>query len=332
MVRNCVIFILALRDDVIHSSAANEIEHALARLDTVTEHYIPHILECDENPESFQKAIMEHPAGSCNLLVSIGLTITQMLPQIYAQTGEIQTIFFDVIDPMGQGIVDSLEKTGHCYSGVVADNRSVQHHADQIKVLYPAVQVLFIPYVPTSFGGAVGQYALELRDALEIIGFSVLLKAVSTPQEGLDEVNRVIPYVDAVLLLETCILSDEIQEYVSYTCAAFGKMLISSNGFNGMALYGAACSYGGAEGFSLIPSLMDMVQRFWRDGKRMEDQPVVQLSNVRKFHVNTLALPWLPREVLEAIHNHPEIKCHRLWVNPPLVGDDGYTLSLTSIR
>jgi hypothetical protein len=87
--RKCVIFILTLREVVEHTFYAAQVVEALAAIKTTTEEYVTYILECDENPESFQKAIMEHPNGPCDLLISTGLTITQMLPNIYKKTGDI---------------------------------------------------------------------------------------------------------------------------------------------------------------------------------------------------------------------------------------------------
>jgi ABC-type uncharacterized transport system substrate-binding protein len=329
-VKNCLIFILALRDDQIHFDCANEIMSAMTTLNTKTERYVPYILECDENPESFQKAIIEHQSGPCDLLISIGRTITQMLPIIYKKTGEIQAIFFEVKAPVEAGVADSLKKTGHTYSGVGIENPFAQHHAEQLKIMRPYVSTIFIPYIPESSGGLVGKYAAQLHEALEQVGFTVLLRPVATPQEGLDSVVDVVSTVEAVLLLESCELSYAISEYVSYTCAAAGRMFISSNGYNGMRARGAPVAYGASKNFSLMPELVAMVQRFWRDGQRMETQPVVMLSDVRRLHVNMFGLPWLPPEVIEAIQNDPVIEKYRIWVDSPLTTDpdDGSSVSV----
>ena len=330
VVKNCLIFILALRDDQIHFDCANEIMSAMTTLNTKTERYVPYILECDENPESFQKAIMENQSGPCDLLISIGRTITKMLPIIYKKTGEIQAIFFEVKAPVEAGVADSLEKTGHTYSGVTAASPSAQHHAEQLKIVCPQVSHIFIPYIPESSGGLVGRYAVQLCAALEHVGFTAALKPVVTPQEGLNAVVEAISTVDAVLLLESCELSYAISEYVSYTCAAAGRMFISSNGYNGIRAYGAPFSYGLSKNFSLMPELVAMVQRFWRDGQRMETQPVVMLSDVRRLHVNMFGLPWFPPEVIEAIKNDPAIEKYRIWVDSPLTTDpdDGSSVSV----
>jgi ABC-type uncharacterized transport system substrate-binding protein len=328
--RKCVIFILTLREVVEHTFYAAQVVEALAAIKTTTEEYVTYILECDENPESFQKAIMEHPNGPCDLLISTGLTITQMLPDIYKKTGDIQALFFGVTAAVELGIADSLERIGHPYSGVAVAGSSAENHVEQLKIILPYASHIFIPYMPESFGGYVRNYAVRISAALEMAGFAVVLKPVATPQEGLDAVAETISTVDAVLLLESCDLSDEISAYVSYTCAAAGRMFISSNGYNGMRAYGAPVAYGANEGFSLMPELVAMVQRFWRDGQRMETQPVVMLSDVRRLHVNMFGLPWLPPEVIEAIQNDPAIEKYRIWVDSPLTTDpdDGSSVSV----
>jgi hypothetical protein len=328
--RTCIVFILTLREEAEHILYAAHAVESLTAIKTTTEEYVAHILECDENPESFQNAIMQHPSGPCNLLVSIGLAIAQMLPAIYVKTGDIQTLFLGIGTPVELGIADSLEKTGHTYSGVGVASPSAQHHAEQLKIIRPHVSHFFIPYMPESFGGYVGRYAGQLGVALEQVGFTVIFKPVATPQEGLDAIVGAVSAVDAVLLLESCELSYAISEYVSYTCAAAGRMFISSNGYNGIRAYGAPFSYGLSKNFSLMPELVAMVQRFWRDGQRMETQPVVMLSDVRRLHVNMFGLPWLPPEVIEAIQNDPVIEKYRIWVDSPLTTDpdDGSSVSV----
>gem|GEM_PF-3403141 len=330
MVKNCVVFILTLREATEHALYAAQVVEALAAGKTATEEYVTHILECDESPESLQNAIIKHPNGPCDLLISIGLTITQMLPVVYEKTGLIQSLFLGVGAPVELGIADSLERTGHTYSGIAAAIQSPQHHAEQLKIVHPYISKIFIPYMPESFGGNVGRYAALLCAALDRVGFTVVLKPVETPQEGLNAVVEAISLVDAVLLLEDCDLGDAVSEYVSYTCAAAGRIFISSNGYNGMRAYGAPFSYGMSKTFSLMPELVAMVQRFWRDGQRMETQPVVMLSDVRRLHVNMFGLPWLPPEVIEAIQDDPAIEKYRIWVDSPLTTDpdDGSSVSV----
>jgi hypothetical protein len=328
--RKCIVFILTLRDVQEHILYVLEVRESLAAIKTPTEEYITYVLECDENPESFQNAILQHPAGPCDVLVSIGLTITKMLPAIYEKTGSIPAAFLGIIAPVELGIVDSLEKTGRPYSGVGAAMPSVQHHAAQLKLFRPHVSKLFIPHMPESFGGQVGKYAVQLGAALEEVGFEVLLKPVATPQEGLDASTEAISVVDAVLLLESCELSYTVQEFISYACAAAGRLLISSYGYNGMRFYGAPVSYGARKDFSMIPALVAMIQRFWRDGHSMDTQPVVLFSDVHALHVNMFGLPWLPREILEAIEQDSSINRYRIWVNSPLIiaPDDGSSVSV----
>jgi hypothetical protein len=330
--KKCVIFILTLRDDHIHFDYANEIIAALVAPCITPEEYVAYVLECDENPESFQNSILQHPAGPCNLLVSIGLTITQMLPAIYEKTGVIPAVFLGIIAPVELGIVDSLEKTGRPYSGVGVVSLSAQHHAAQLKILRPHVSKLFIPHMPESFGGQVGEYAAQLGAALEEVGFEVVLKPVATPQEGLDVSTEAISVVDAVLLLDLCELSYTVQEFISYACAAAGRLLISGNGYNGIRFYGAPVSYGASKDFSMIPALVAMIQRFWRDGHPMDTQPVVLLSDVHVLHVNMFGLPWLPREILEAIEQDPSINRYRIWVDSPFMTQKTYEGSSVSVQ
>jgi hypothetical protein len=319
--KQCNVFILGLSKYEDHKLIALYLMDRLKEIKTSNEEYKPYILLCDDSPQAIQTVIAEYTEKlGCDVLISPGYRITSILPTVYEVQGPLPTLFLGVADPMRLGIIKSLEKPGGTFSGVCMAEPNAEHYAEhyaeQLRLLHPYVKRIGIPYDPASLGGLVKKRADLLVGALRAVGFEVNVYEVRTLQDGLKVVSTHMNQCHAVLLVEGCAVAVIAERAIAYLCGMAGRLLLSSSGRMGIAS-GASFSYGGASNI-LLPEVIGMVRRFWRDRKPVGMQPVITVSNSRRLFVNRFRLPWLPRQIMQKIKNHTEINVVFQWARCPV--------------
>jgi hypothetical protein len=315
--KQCNVFILGISEYEEHKLIALSLMNSLKQIKTTHEEYKPYILLCDNSLEAIQKVIAEYTEKlGCDVLISTGYRMTSLLPVVYEALGPIPTIFSGIQDPLRLGILKSLEKPGGMFSGVCMAQPNPQHHAEQLRVLHPYVKKICLPYDPTSLGGVVKKQTTLLVQALQTVGFYVDLCEVYTVQDALTVVATHLDYCHAVLLVEGCSIAAQAEPAIAYMCSMGAKILLSSNGRAGISR-GAPFAYGCTNNI-LLPGVVEMVRRFWRDRKLIGMQPVMMLPDRRRLFVNRFRLPWLPWQIMQKIKNHTECNVLFEWTQCPV--------------
>ncbi len=310
---------LTLRDD--HTEVAAQLRTLLNAIDTPEEAYKPYIFFCEHTKEAVKDALQNNATSGCDIIVSIGYKMTTLLIELQPEIGLIPTLFVGIPKSVELGLVQSLQKPGGVLSGVCMEEPSVQQLADNLKVLYPYVTKISIPYSLADNSEVIKTRVLQLVPALERIGFEVITYEAHNPQHGLDWVTNSLETIQAILLVEGCLLSSYAEPYIAYLCTNTERILISSNGYAGIE-NGAPFSYGVKES-PLLPEVVAMIRRFWRDRKAVGLQPVSVLPESRFLIVNKFMLPWLPSSLLQKIYSHPGLRIIFKWINCPItIGKD----------
>jgi hypothetical protein len=315
--KQCNVFILGLSKYEDHKLIALYLMDRLKEIKTSSEEYKPYILLCDDSFEAVQNMLAEYTEKlGCDVLISSGYRIASILPAVYEAQGPLPTIFLGVADPMRLGIMKSLEKPGGTFSGVCMAEPDAEHHVEQLRVLHPYVKKICIPYDSASLGGLVKKRAALMFSALQAAGFEAGLYDVRNLQEALKVVAAQTNTVQAVLLIEGCSIAATGEKAVAYMCGMAGRLLLSSSGQAGIG-HGASFSYGCANNI-LLPEVIGMVRRFWRDRKPVGMQPVITVPDSRRLFINRFRLPWLPRQIMQKIKNHTEFNVVFEWAQCPV--------------
>jgi hypothetical protein len=305
---------LVKQDD--HKQVALSLMTMLNEIKTPTEEYKPYILLCDNTYESVEKAVYDNASGGCDVIISIGHHMATVFTQIHANGSPIPTIFVGASNPASLKTIKSLDRPGGAMSGVCIAEPSATDLAEQLKILYPYVTKIHIPYHPQGMQDLIQQRAEALIKALQDIDFEIIAHTVTEPQEAIDWIQDTIDEIQAVLLIEGCIVGDYAESHIAYICAATERIFISSNGFYGIER-GAPFAYG-IQSSAMLPEVISMVRRFWNDRKLLGLQAVITLPDTRKLFVNRFKLPWLPKSLLQKIYTSPIFNIVFKWVRCPI--------------
>ena len=317
--KKCNVFLMGLVKQDDHKQVALSLMTMLNEIKTPTEEYKPYILLCGDTLEDTQKALYENVSDGCDVIVSIGHQMTGVVTQIHINEGPIPTVFVGASNPTSFKTIKSLDRPGGAMSGVCVAELSATDYAQQLKFLYPYVTKISIPYQPQGMQGLIQQRAAKLTQALQETGFEVITHTVTEPQEALDWLQDTIEEIQAVLLIEGCIVSDYAESSIAYLCAATERIFISSNGLTGI-YRGAPFAYG-MENTLMLTEVVNMIRRFWRDRKLLGMQPVVTLPSTHQVFINTFMLPWLPNKLLKTIDYLRSTKNYTVmfkWINCPV--------------
>jgi len=146
--KTCNLYIFSLEDEH-HRTIVREALQAIRAIKLESgELYIPRTFIFDDvTEELLLEAISECKYGRPDIIVSVGVSITTCLSQLYKKIEPINTIFMGVYDPVGRGIIDSFERPGGSMSGVRWDMpQSYDLVRKTFEPLGPVMKKIFMPY------------------------------------------------------------------------------------------------------------------------------------------------------------------------------------------
>lgn len=133
-------------------------------------------------------------ADGVDLLASV--TTPMSVESLAQANGRIPVVFLGVTDPVGAGIVNSLEHPEKC-SGV-SDNPPMDGVIELVRTLLPKAKVLGIPYDPTDQPGVTTAHRAEA--AAKARGFEVELRPVTSEGELRAAIRGLAANVDAIVI------------------------------------------------------------------------------------------------------------------------------------
>lgn len=277
--------------------------------------YKPFVFMAKDSKAELKKLMLENKIDAdYDIVVSVGEGISKLLKKVYKEIGNKKTFFIGVADPVGCGLVKSLEHPGGCFTGVNMAPPSYEQYAELLKVIQPYISKILIPHNPNDLNGFIKKDTATLSKALEAVGFSVTPIEVSTTKETLKAIEKNIEQAHAIQFMDCS--ASLAEGSAAYVCALTQRLLLSGNGYHGIT-QGAAMSYG-CKSDVLVPSLVEMIESYWYDRNSIESMAVITLPDQRVIFVNRFMLPWLPQEIMHNILTHKNMKVQFYWANCPV--------------
>jgi putative ABC transport system substrate-binding protein len=153
----------------------------MAELDYVESENITYIYNgiLDPNPEEIDAEIQSMLTQDVDLLFTLGTLPTTRAKQAVEGT-HIPVIFAPLIDPVGQGIVESPRHPGGNVTGVQRGN-TIPKSLEWLLILVPETTHIYVPYHP---GDEVAVASISsLREATAALKVELMLGEVSSPEE-----------------------------------------------------------------------------------------------------------------------------------------------------
>ncbi|MEI7580402.1 MAG: ABC transporter substrate binding protein [bacterium] len=319
--KTCNVYILALSDEQEHLTIVRQTMAAMRQMVREPgEAYSPRMFFIDDTKEeTFLNIINETKYGRPNIIVSIGLSITLGLSELYKKIEPISTIFIGIYDPVAYELVNSLERPGGCMSGVRREiPRAREFIREKFKPLVPAIQKIFMPYDTRldqrnfSIEAVIRGFAEEFQG----LGCEVIMQEVHSRKEAIESVKKNLQHVHAVAGFG---LHFDTEQEVSYECGMSKRIFVSDRDEFGFE-HGASLTIMLEGSMLLYVSVAQMIRNFWWHRKTPSTQAVVTLHlNPVNIFLNSFILPyWAFDSLLPILKNHPEIIFKNWWVNPPI--------------
>jgi len=280
--------------------------------------YVPRIhrlTDFDEDSVKTKVAYLIH-SGSLDVLFTIGEMCTTYAKEIADQMGGFPIIFVGVRDPLGSGLVDSLENPGSEITGVIRTDAPVERWAESISLFLPQVRTICMPYLATAKSNSLIKLALAMQHRLQERGMEVL--AVPITRDPIALLKLLDEYsfkVQGFLLLDGC-YANIVQNNVALLC--WQKLLVFFGSNVASIDAGASCSLSGDIN-QLVTLAHKKVQDFWERNVPLSAMPITALEDNREFYVNIDMLKRIgfPDEALEKLLTNQNIRLCREWTAPP---------------
>jgi len=163
--------------------------------------------DMDRLPEAARRLV----AAKVDLVLSITTPATKAAQQATAGTG-LPVVFVVVTDPVGAGIVSSLQRPGGNITGVVFGSQE-ERRLEWLVRIAPRARRIYVPFNPKDQSPvlalkAVGRAAAKL-------GVELMTREVSTPEALGEAVASIPPTADAVFLLPDGFVSTRLPDIVA---------------------------------------------------------------------------------------------------------------------
>jgi hypothetical protein len=323
--KTCNVYIFSLEDDEQHRAMVRETLRAIRAIKLEPgELYIPRtfIFE-DATEEPLSKTISECKYGRPDIIVSIGLSITQSLAELYKKIEPVSTIFIGIYDPVANGLVHSLERPGGYMSGVRRGAPCSQEFIrEKFKPLVPAIQKIFMPY-DTRLNQPLFSIEVVVRNLakeFQGLGCEVILQGVHGSKEAIEVVKKQLASVHAVAGFG---LHFDTERAVSYACGMSKRVFISDRDEFGFE-NGAALTVMFEKPMLLYTSVVQMIRNFWWHRKTPSTQAVVTVHlDPKHIVVNRFMLPYWASYIADVIlADESKTTVTNYWPDGPLDFDD----------
>jgi hypothetical protein len=317
----CNVYIISLDDEMQHRIAVRGTCEVIGELVLEEgEVYVPRMFFIDEaTEEALLEVINGSKYGQPDIIISIGLSITLCLAELYKKIEPISTIFTGIYDPVAYNIVQSLERPGGCMSGVRFElSDSDEFIRQNFKVLVPAIETIFMPYDTRldQLNFSIKRAAEGVAKIFESLGCKVVLQAVSGRDQAIQAVQDNMRTTHAVADFG---LHIDTTRDVAYVCGMNKRIFISQYGEFGFQ-HGASLTVMPKDPNLLYQSMVQMLRNVWWHRKNIGTQAIVTVYE-EPGHVvlNTFILPYWAFDLLfPLLKNHPEIICKNCWISPPV--------------
>jgi|GEM_PF-4836948 len=317
----CNIYIISLDDEQEHRIIVRETLAAVrAIVREPGEAYFPRMFFIDDTKEeTLLGVINESKYGRPDIIISVGLSITLGLSELYKTIEPINTIFTGIYDPVAYELVYSLERPGGSMSGIrYKIPESQEFYSKTFGPLVPAMKKIFMPY-----DTRLDQRNYSIKTIIETIaqefqrlGCEVIVKGVASKSEAIASVKEHLKEVHAIAGMG---LHFDTEQEASYACGMSKRIFMSDRGDFSFE-NGASVAIMSEDSTLLYTSIVQMIRNFWWHRKSPSTQAVVTLP-VKPMYifVNSFILPYWAFDVLLPIfNNHSEIVFKNCWVNRPI--------------
>ena len=163
----------------------------------------------DPNPEEIDAKIQSMLAQGVDLLFTLGTLPTIRAKQAVEGT-DIPVVFAPVIDPVGQGIVDSLHHPGGNVTGVQRGN-TIPKSLEWLLTLVPETTHIYTPY-HLDDEVSIASIA-SLREAAAILKVELMLDEVNSPEEVTTAIET-LPEDTAIFFVPMPSLESGVNDFV----------------------------------------------------------------------------------------------------------------------
>jgi putative ABC transport system substrate-binding protein len=133
----------------------------------------------DPNPEEIDAEIQGMLTQEVDLLFTLG-TLPTIRAKQAIEDSHVPVVFAPVIDPVGQGIVESLRSPGGNVTGVQRGN-TIPKSLEWLLVLAPGTTHVYVPYHPDDEVSVAS--ITSLREAATALKVELILDEVNSPEE-----------------------------------------------------------------------------------------------------------------------------------------------------
>jgi ABC-type uncharacterized transport system substrate-binding protein len=279
--KKCRVAILMLRDGFLHKLMVNYLLNCLKN--GPQDIYDPCIIMFQNNPEEMKIRIQRLVLENVDIFISLGQTCTLAVKEALDSVGGHPTIFIEVVEPIKQKLVNSIEHPGGYMTGAFKDVMPVKKIVTNYISLKPAIKTILIPYVPTSAAGLLIDQTIELKKQFAEQGIQVFAIPIERTRESLFEVLETYrSRIQSVLFLEGC-FSNSLQAQVAYYCWQHYLLFCGSGT---IALKnGASCSFSG-EIKNCATSAYQALRAYWEHSTPISTIPVVVYPDNQQFFIN----------------------------------------------
>lgn len=244
----------------------------------------PILFFCKEADERVMQAQMEEIEHvGYNLIIAVGSLRTRIAYNYIKERNlDIPLIFCGVTDPVGLGILSTLEPQRNL-TGVVRESVEISLIAQMLYQIKPGLKKVLIPYHGPAEDGLVEKRLREAQRYLQSKGVQVKLLPVVGEREFPSIINDVIEEYDTLWCTEGSFLENFNRTLVEL-CDRFGITLFTNE--IGGAKEGAALAFGGnvrRVGYALFEQVYALAQKH----KAPHEIPIITVSNDRQIIVNT---------------------------------------------
>jgi len=286
--------------------------------------YIPRTFIFEDVTEDLLlKTISECKYDRPDIIVSVGISITACLSQLYKKIEPISTIFTGIFDPVGRGIIDSFERPGGCMSGVrwgcpVIDDFICK----TFKPVVPVIKKIFMPYDTRldQINYSIEAVVTGIAKELQALGCEVILQAVASRKEAIELVKKNLGMVHAVAGFG---IHFDTEQEASYLCGMSKRIFISERGDFGFK-NGASITAMFEDHLILYRSIVQMMRNFWWYRKSPNAHPVMTVR-LKPSHivVNRFMLPYWASYIADVIlADESKTTVTNYWPDGPLDFND----------
>lgn len=251
-----------------------------------------------------------------DVILTIGRACTVYAKAVAKRHNNFPLIFVGVLDPVGEGIVDSIEKPGGNLTGAAFESAPTEGLVNGITALHPDIHSVMIPFLALTKSGKLERQAREIEERLVPIGIKVFVEPISTNYDKLMQlVESYRKKVNCILILDGCFSSIAHKPIAQI---AWEECITHVGCSNYSIDSGAAASFSGDLN-PLTAACYHQLEIARTEQLPLSAIPVKMLPDNREFTVNLDVMRQIGWSVesLERICKTKGIRAIRRWVAPP---------------